>query len=293
MTTKGEAIAIGIAQMTTSVMATVDHGCVAKIKRVIMERDTYPRRWGLGPMAQKKKQLVAEGKLDKHGRPNENTPKEYLRSLPDVQAAAAPAQARPRRARPARAAPPAWSRDSRAAACRTAPRSPPRRQRPTRRPPRPRRPTASAPQTRPRSRRQRRRRRTRTSGSASRRTERPRTKRPRARGRRKRKRPRRPRLRPRPSRAGRGALLCYARSGVCVVGVLGCWRCECSCWEWRWAGYIAVRMCTPDFVPLRPRAPYGVSPLTSRSHCRSFQGRSCSARLGQTAARRVVQGKPS
>ena len=98
MTTKGEAIAIGIAQMTTSVMATVDHGCVAKIKRVIMERDTYPRRWGLGPMAQKKKQLVAEGKLDKHGRPNENTPKEYLRSLPDVQAGAtaapAPAQAR-------------------------------------------------------------------------------------------------------------------------------------------------------------------------------------------------------
>lgn len=37
-------------------------------------------------MAQKKKQLVAEGKLDKHGRPNENTPKEYLRSLPDVAA---------------------------------------------------------------------------------------------------------------------------------------------------------------------------------------------------------------
>ena len=37
-------------------------------------------------MAQKKKQLVAEGKLDKHGRPNENTPKEYLRSLPDVTA---------------------------------------------------------------------------------------------------------------------------------------------------------------------------------------------------------------
>jgi len=43
MTTKGEAIAVGIAQLTTSVMATVDHGCVAKIKRVIMERDTYPR----------------------------------------------------------------------------------------------------------------------------------------------------------------------------------------------------------------------------------------------------------
>ena len=32
-------------------------------------------RWGLGPMAQKKKQLVAAGKLDKFGRPNETTPK--------------------------------------------------------------------------------------------------------------------------------------------------------------------------------------------------------------------------
>ena len=31
--------------MTTSIMATCDHGCVAKVKRVIMERDTYPRRW--------------------------------------------------------------------------------------------------------------------------------------------------------------------------------------------------------------------------------------------------------
>ena len=69
MSTKGEAIALGIAQMTTSVMATVDHGIVAKIKRVIMERDTYPRKWGLGPVASKKKGLIAEGKLDKKGRP--------------------------------------------------------------------------------------------------------------------------------------------------------------------------------------------------------------------------------
>lgn len=38
-----------LAQMTTAVMATCDHGIVAKIKRVIMERDTYPRKWGLGP----------------------------------------------------------------------------------------------------------------------------------------------------------------------------------------------------------------------------------------------------
>ena len=66
MTTKGEAIAIGIAMMTTSVMADCDHGAVARVKRVIMERDTYPRKWGLGPMATKKKALVAEGKVHKN-----------------------------------------------------------------------------------------------------------------------------------------------------------------------------------------------------------------------------------
>jgi H/ACA ribonucleoprotein complex subunit 4 len=81
MTTKGEAVAVGIATMTTAVMATCDHGEVAKIKRVIMERDTYPRRWGLGPMAQKKKALVKDGKLDKHGKPNDKTPKEYLSGM--------------------------------------------------------------------------------------------------------------------------------------------------------------------------------------------------------------------
>jgi len=78
ITTKGEAIAMGIAQMNTAVMATVDHGVVAKIKRVIMERDTYPRRWGLGPVAQRKKALVKEGKLDKYGRKNDKTPSDYL-----------------------------------------------------------------------------------------------------------------------------------------------------------------------------------------------------------------------
>eukprot|EP00962_Isochrysis_galbana_P004051 scaffold1130_cov127-Isochrysis_galbana.AAC.3 len=78
MTTKGEAVAVGIAQMTTADMAHCDHGVVAKIKRVIMDRDTYPRRWGLGPKAQQKKALIAEGKLDKHGKPNELTPAEWL-----------------------------------------------------------------------------------------------------------------------------------------------------------------------------------------------------------------------
>lgn len=68
MTTKGEAIALAYAMMTTAEMASCDHGVVAKIKRVIMERDTYPRRWGLGPKASEKKQLVKDGKLDKFGR---------------------------------------------------------------------------------------------------------------------------------------------------------------------------------------------------------------------------------
>lgn len=81
MTTKGEAIALGIAEMTTAVMATCDHGVVAKIKRVVMDRDTYPRKWGLGPRASMKKRLIAEGKLDKHGKPNPNTPQEWMRNL--------------------------------------------------------------------------------------------------------------------------------------------------------------------------------------------------------------------
>lgn len=81
MTTKGEAVALGIAEMTTAVMATCDHGVVAKIKRVVMDRDTYPRKWGLGPRASMKKKLIAEGKLDKHGKPTENTPPEWGRNV--------------------------------------------------------------------------------------------------------------------------------------------------------------------------------------------------------------------
>ncbi|EEC05118.1 pseudouridine synthase, putative, partial [Ixodes scapularis] len=77
ITTKGEAICLGIALMTTSTITTCDHGIVAKIKRVVMERDTYPRKWGLGPNAIRKKQMIKEGKLDKHGRPNDNTPEGY------------------------------------------------------------------------------------------------------------------------------------------------------------------------------------------------------------------------
>lgn len=79
MSTKGEAVALGIAQMTTAVIASCDHGCVAKIKRVIMDRETYPRRWGLGPKALQKKQMILAGMLDEYGNPVEGANKKKLR----------------------------------------------------------------------------------------------------------------------------------------------------------------------------------------------------------------------
>lgn len=88
MTTKGEAIAIGIAQMSTVEMSSCDHGVVAKVKRCIMERDLYPRRWGLGPTATEKKKLKASGKLDKFGRPNEQTPAKWNNEYKDLHAPA-------------------------------------------------------------------------------------------------------------------------------------------------------------------------------------------------------------
>ena len=92
-TTKGEAVCLAIAQMTTAVMATCDHGwvitfvfqdfislfsVVAKIKRVIMERDVYPRKWGLGPKASLKKAMIKAGLLDEYGKPNEKTPDSFI-----------------------------------------------------------------------------------------------------------------------------------------------------------------------------------------------------------------------
>merc|ERR1719278_1076160 len=82
-TTKGEAICLAIAQMTTATMASCDHGVVAKIKRVVMERDLYPKKWGLGPKASVKKEMIKQGLLDKFGKPNENTPKNWSSSYVD------------------------------------------------------------------------------------------------------------------------------------------------------------------------------------------------------------------
>ncbi|XP_012674260.1 H/ACA ribonucleoprotein complex subunit DKC1 [Clupea harengus] len=83
ITTKGEAICTGVALMTTAVISTCDHGIVAKIKRVIMERDTYPRKWGLGPKASQKKMMIQKGLLDKHGKPNGDTPAEWTEGYVD------------------------------------------------------------------------------------------------------------------------------------------------------------------------------------------------------------------
>lgn len=80
ITTKGEAIAIGIAQMPTAVIASVDHGVVAMIKRVIMDRDTYGLRWGFGPRATEKKRLQSAGMLDERGKPNDKTPLTWIKS---------------------------------------------------------------------------------------------------------------------------------------------------------------------------------------------------------------------
>jgi H/ACA ribonucleoprotein complex subunit 4 len=86
MTTKGEAIAIGIAQMSTVELTTCDHGVVAKVKRCIMERDLYPRRWGLGPTALEKKKMKSAGTLDKFGRANESTPAKWKSEYKDFNA---------------------------------------------------------------------------------------------------------------------------------------------------------------------------------------------------------------
>ncbi|KAL8997489.1 MAG: hypothetical protein Q9169_003269 [Polycauliona sp. 2 TL-2023] len=86
MTTKGEAIALGIAQMSTVELSSCDHGVVAKVKRCIMERDLYPRRWGLGPVALEKKKMKSDGKLDKYGRPNETTPAKWNAEYQDFNA---------------------------------------------------------------------------------------------------------------------------------------------------------------------------------------------------------------
>lgn len=81
ISTKGEAVALGVAQMPSSLIMTLNHGVVAKVKRVIMDKGTYPKRWGLGPVAMERKRLIKEGKLTEKGKPNEKTPPNWLRNF--------------------------------------------------------------------------------------------------------------------------------------------------------------------------------------------------------------------
>ena len=87
ITTKGEAVAIAIAQMTTSTIATCDHGIVARTKRVIMDRDTYEKKWKLGPFAKKKAEFKEAGKLDKFGRVTDQTPEAWKLLFGDAEKA--------------------------------------------------------------------------------------------------------------------------------------------------------------------------------------------------------------
>ncbi|XP_063067545.1 H/ACA ribonucleoprotein complex subunit DKC1 [Engraulis encrasicolus] len=102
ITTKGEAICTATALMTTAVISTCDHGVVAKIKRVIMERDTYPRKWGLGPKASQKKMMIQKGLLDKHGKPNGSTPSEWKDGYVDYSKKAPAAESTPEPTTPAK-----------------------------------------------------------------------------------------------------------------------------------------------------------------------------------------------
>jgi H/ACA ribonucleoprotein complex subunit 4 len=77
ISTKGEAIAIAFAQMTTSTIATCDHGIVTRTKRVIMDRDVYEKKWKLGPFAKKKDELKSANQLDKYGRMTDSTPEAW------------------------------------------------------------------------------------------------------------------------------------------------------------------------------------------------------------------------
>lgn len=67
--------------MATATLATCDHGLVAKLKRVIMDRDLYPRQWGLGPVAAERKKMIAQGLLAKFGKTNAATPADAAAAL--------------------------------------------------------------------------------------------------------------------------------------------------------------------------------------------------------------------
>lgn len=59
ITPKGEAVCMSVNDHSSDLPVTV-----ARFKRVILETDSYPRKWGLGPKASQKKLMIS-----KHGKP--------------------------------------------------------------------------------------------------------------------------------------------------------------------------------------------------------------------------------
>lgn len=72
ITTKGEAVATGMAILSSFMIASCDHGAVTKTKKVIMERDMYPKRWCLGAVPQHQK-WTAKGGFCQRSRQTNNS----------------------------------------------------------------------------------------------------------------------------------------------------------------------------------------------------------------------------
>ena len=70
---------MGVAKMSSEEMEKWDHGIAAILKRLIMDRDTYVSAWGKGAIGMEKKRMIQAGTLDQRGKPNDKTPKDWLR----------------------------------------------------------------------------------------------------------------------------------------------------------------------------------------------------------------------
>ncbi|KAI5190473.1 H/ACA ribonucleoprotein complex subunit 4 [Nematocida sp. AWRm77] len=72
---KGEAVAMGVALTTASQLHLMEHGVVARTKRVIMEKNTYPKQWMLGPGAHTEEGPETEGVQAEDGSKKEDQKK--------------------------------------------------------------------------------------------------------------------------------------------------------------------------------------------------------------------------
>lgn len=64
---KGEAIALAVALVTAPQMSMMEYGQIGRTKRVLMEKDMYPRQWKLGPSATDKEhaEVIPDSKYKK------------------------------------------------------------------------------------------------------------------------------------------------------------------------------------------------------------------------------------